>query len=123
MIVAAGMCNERSLPAQWSRIGAAVLRANGKEGRDCGHAYHQQPDLTENDRVRLTIYDVAGAEKLRRVALLNGERYDPEQPAAKPRAAKSRAKGVCARQDSLALVDALATTSKHQSRRSCEDFK
>jgi hypothetical protein len=88
-------------------IDAAVMRVYGWEDLDLGHGYHEQSSLTENDRVRFTISDVARAEILRRFAELNRQRYEEEQtgaPAAKPRASKGRAKPVPASQGVFDLV-------------------
>lgn len=85
-------------------IDAAVMLAEG--WGDLGHGYHEQPNLAENDRVRLTISGAARAEVLRRFPKLNRQHYEEEQAAARPRAAKGRAKAVPASQGALALVDA-----------------
>jgi hypothetical protein len=87
----------------------AVAGAYGWDDLDLGHGYHQQTNVADNDGVRFTISNAARVEVLRRLAELNRRRYNEEQaaePAAKPRAVKSRAKEVPASQGALALVDA-----------------
>jgi len=90
-------------------IDAAVMHAYGWDDLDLAHAYHKQPNLAENDRVRFTISDAARAEVLRRFAALNRQRYEEEQAAArvaKPRASKSGAKPAPVGQGAFFLVDA-----------------
>jgi hypothetical protein len=90
-------------------VDVAVARAYGWSDLDLGHDFHRLSFLPENDRVRFTISESARLEVLRRLGVLNRERYELEQsaaPAAKPRASKARAKAVPAGQGALAIVDA-----------------
>ncbi|WP_242333115.1 BREX-1 system adenine-specific DNA-methyltransferase PglX [Anaeromyxobacter sp. SG66] len=96
------------LREQLREIDAAVARLYDWEGLDLEHGFHGVAYLAENDRVRFTISEPARLEVLRRLGELNRQRYEEEQgvaPAAKPRAAKGRAKTASAGQGALALVD------------------
>ena len=59
-------------------IDAAVMSAYGWNDIDLGHGYHEQPYLSENDRIRFTISDIARAEVLSRFAELNRQRHEEE---------------------------------------------
>ena len=59
-------------------IDLTVARAYGWDDLDLGHGFHEVPYLPENDRVRFTISEPARVEVLRRLALLNKERYEEE---------------------------------------------
>jgi hypothetical protein len=59
-------------------IDVTVMRAYGWDDFDLGHGYHEQQNLSENDRVRFTISEAARVEVLRRFAELNRQRYEEE---------------------------------------------
>ncbi len=60
------------------RIDEAVALAYGWDDLDLEHGFHEVDYLPENDRVRWTISEKARKEVLRRLALLNKERYEEE---------------------------------------------
>ncbi len=60
----------------------AVLCAYGWDDINLGHDFHEQPNLTGNDRVRFTISATARSEVIRRLAELNRQRYEQEQASA-----------------------------------------
>lgn len=66
------------LRALHREIDAALMHAYGWDDIDLGHSYYEQPDLSENDRIRFTISDDARSEVLRRFAELNRKRYEEE---------------------------------------------
>ena len=59
-------------------IDQAVLKAYGWDDIELGHDFHEMEYLPENDRVRFTICLKARKEVLRRLLLLNHERYEKE---------------------------------------------
>jgi hypothetical protein len=61
-----------------ANIDIAVAREYGWNDLDLGHAFHEVPYLSENDRVRFTISEAARGEVLRRLAELNRSRYAAE---------------------------------------------
>lgn len=60
-------------------IDQAVAKAYGWDDIKLGHDFHEMEYLPENDRVRFTICLEARKEVLRRLLLLNHERYEQEK--------------------------------------------
>ena len=60
------------------QIDQAVAGAYGWTDLDLNHDFHEFDYLPENDRVRFTISEKARIEVLRRLSLLNKERYEEE---------------------------------------------
>jgi len=56
----------------------AVARAYGWDDLDLQHGFHEVAYLSENDRVRFTISEIARVEVLRRLSELNRQRYEEE---------------------------------------------
>lgn len=74
-------------------IDRSIARAYSWEDLDLGHGFHEVPYLPENDRIRFTISEAARVEVLRRLLVLNKQRYEEEVEAglhsdARPRKAK-----------------------------------
>jgi len=59
-------------------IDEAVAKAYGWTDLELEHDFHEVDYLPENDRIRFTISEKARIEVLRRLALLNKERYEEE---------------------------------------------
>jgi len=74
----------------------AVAAAYGWDDLELGHDFHAVSYLPANDRVRFTISEKARIEVLRRLALLNRERYNEENPAG-----QSKKKGRTAKQTKM----------------------
>lgn len=88
--------NERidRLRKLWADIDAHVVGLYGWTDIDLGHDFHEVDYRPENDRVRFTISETARVEVLRRLSVLNKQRYEEEVKAglhgdASPRKAKS----------------------------------
>ena len=60
------------------QIDEAVVAAYGWADLDLDHDFHEVDYLPENDNIRFTISEKARIEVLRRLALLNKERYEEE---------------------------------------------
>lgn len=59
-------------------IDLAVARTYGWGGLDLGHGFYEVPYLPANDRVRFAISEPARLEVVRRLSVLNHERYEEE---------------------------------------------
>jgi len=70
--------NFEALRAVQIEIDHAVARKYGWDDLDLEHAFHELPQLPENDRLRFTISEVARIEVLRRLSELNRQRYEEE---------------------------------------------
>lgn len=62
-----------------TKIDYSVVKAYGWSDLKLAHDFYDVPYLPENDRVRFTISDTARLEILRRLSLLNKQRYEEEQ--------------------------------------------
>ena len=63
------------------RMDEAVAAAYGWDDLELGYDFHAVGYLPENDRIRFTISEKTRIEVLRRLAILNRERYNEENPA------------------------------------------
>ena len=66
-----------------TRLDIAAIQAYGWRDIDLAHDFYGLAKLPANDRLRFTISEAARLEVLRRLAVLNRERYQEEQDAAR----------------------------------------
>ena len=67
-----------SLRAQQQKIDESVVNLYGWQDIDLEHGFHSVDYLPESDRVRFTISESARLEVLRRLSVLNKQRYEEE---------------------------------------------